>query len=129
MTMAGIEKELWVQISPLLDELLDADGPSRAKRLVQLRRDDKKLAEQVAKLLDEQAQLDTTEFLEGSALGFTPHELAGQVVGSYTLERALGAGGMGTVWLARRSDGRYEGHAAVKFLNLGLLDHGGAERF
>ena len=36
---------------------------------------------------------------------------------------------MGAVWLGRRSDGRYEGKVAVKFLNLALLARGGAERF
>ena len=36
---------------------------------------------------------------------------------------------MGTVWLARRSDGRFEGTAAVKLLNLALLDQVGAARF
>ena len=32
-------------------------------------------------------------------------ELAGQVVGNYTLERTLGAGGTGTVWLDPQSSG------------------------
>ena len=36
---------------------------------------------------------------------------------------------MGSVWLAHRSDGRFEGQAAVKFLNLALMGRGGAERF
>ena len=36
---------------------------------------------------------------------------------------------MGSVWLAHRSDGRFEGQAAVKFLNLALVGRGGAERF
>ncbi len=36
---------------------------------------------------------------------------------------------MGAVWRADRSDGRYEGKVAVKFLNLALLGRGGAERF
>ena len=34
--------------------------------------------------------------------------LAGQLVGAYTLEAPLGQGGMGSVWLALRSDGRFE---------------------
>jgi eukaryotic-like serine/threonine-protein kinase len=36
---------------------------------------------------------------------------------------------MGSVWLARRSDGRFDGKAAVKLLNIALLGHGGEERF
>ncbi|MGS0759310.1 protein kinase, partial [Roseateles sp. GG27B] len=32
-------------------------------------------------------------------------------------------------WLARRTDGRYEGQVAIKFLNAGLLGQGGAQRF
>ncbi len=36
---------------------------------------------------------------------------------------------MGTVWLARRSDGRFEGRVAVKLLNVSLLGRGGEERF
>ena len=43
--------------------------------------------------------------------------LEGHALGAYTLERPLGFGGMGTVWLAHRSDGRFEGHVAVKLLN------------
>jgi eukaryotic-like serine/threonine-protein kinase len=41
----------------------------------------------------------------------------------------LGRGGMGSVWLARRTDGRFEGRAAVKVLNLALLSATGQERF
>jgi serine/threonine-protein kinase len=36
---------------------------------------------------------------------------------------------MGTVWRARRSDGRFEGFVAVKLLNLALFDARGDERF
>src|SRR5690606_15714794 len=45
------------------------------------------------------------------------------------IEAPLGHGGMGTVWLARRTDGRFEGRAAVKILNLALLSPAGQERF
>jgi serine/threonine-protein kinase len=36
---------------------------------------------------------------------------------------------MGSVWLARRSDGRFEGTAAVKLLNLALVSEAGQARF
>jgi serine/threonine-protein kinase len=55
--------------------------------------------------------------------------IAGQTVGSYTLISPIGQGGMGTVWLAQRSDGRYEGRAAVKFLNAAWVGPAGGERF
>jgi eukaryotic-like serine/threonine-protein kinase len=54
--------------------------------------------------------------------------MIGQTVGAYTIVSPIGHGGMGSVWLAKRSDGRFEGHAAVKFLNASLVGRG-EERF
>jgi hypothetical protein len=128
--MSGIAKTRWLLLSPLLDELLDAGPDRRTERLAQIRTADRALADELASLLAQQADLDTDHFLEGNALDLAgPTTLAGQVIGSYTLEKELGQGGMGSVWLARRSDGRFEGRAAVKFLNLGQLGRGGLERF
>src|SRR5262245_22193999 len=127
--MAGIEQSRWQALSPLLDELLDADAVHCAARIEQIRSEDSALADDLAALLARRDAVETAAFLEGSALGLTEAaSLAGRTVGSYTLERPLGEGGMGAVWLARRSDGRFEGKAAVKFLNLALLGRG-AERF
>src|SRR5581483_7050393 len=55
--------------------------------------------------------------------------LAGERIGAYRLIAPIGDGGMGTVWLAERSDGRFERKAAVKFLSAGLLGRVGEERF
>src|SRR5674476_458602 len=55
--------------------------------------------------------------------------LTGVELGAYTIERPLGTGGMGSVWLARRTDGRFEGRAAVKLLNLALVSARGQARF
>src|SRR6202000_599671 len=49
-------------------------------------------------------------------------------VGSYILESQIGHGGMGSVWLAHRTDGRLEGKVAVKLLNFALLGQSGEER-
>jgi eukaryotic-like serine/threonine-protein kinase len=43
--------------------------------------------------------------------------LAGLRVGSYRLERQLGRGGMGSVWLAERVDGEYHKSVAIKLLD------------
>ena len=128
--MAGIDRDLWARISPLLDELLEADDSERAARLARMRAENSAMADTLASLLAQQAVVETGDFLEGAVLALPPEvTLAGQVVGNYTLDRLLGQGGMGSVWLAHRSDGRFEGLAAIKFLNLALLGRGGVERF
>ncbi|MET1082985.1 MAG: serine/threonine-protein kinase, partial [Burkholderiales bacterium] len=132
--MAGIDKGHWEAINPLLDELLELDAGQQSVRLEKLRRDDPHLADTVARLLAQQTDVDREGFLSGAAIGVRglelvdTSELAGHAVGNYTLERLLGQGGMGTVWLARRNDGRYEGKAALKLLNLALISRGGAQR-
>lgn len=128
--MARIDKASWQSISPVLDELLDASSVQRFTRLAQLHVEDPKLAEQVAALLAHQETVGAKHFLESSVVRPVGEAtLAGATVGDYTLERSIGQGGMGTVWLARRSDGHYEGSVAIKFLNLALTEREGAERF
>jgi serine/threonine-protein kinase len=124
MTGAG-----WEAVSALLDELLDLDPAQRSARLAEIRTHNPALSDHVAGLLAHQHSVREERFLEDSVvdpLGLS--ELAGRSFGGFTLDRPLGQGGMGSVWLARRSDGRYEGQAAVKLLNLGALGSGGAER-
>ena len=41
--MTRIDSSRWAEVSPLLDELLDADDAQRGARLQQIRRDDAKL--------------------------------------------------------------------------------------
>jgi serine/threonine-protein kinase len=55
--------------------------------------------------------------------------MEGEVVGAYRLLSLIGQGGMGSVWLAERCDGRYEGRAAVKLLNVALVGRTFEERF
>lgn len=128
-TAVPIDKGRWNALSPLLDELLEADESMRAARLAELRQTDGALADELAALLAPEAALKQAEFLEGAVLRTIDPTLAGQRIGSYTLERPLGHGGMGVVWLAHRSDGRYEGRVAIKFLSLALFGPQGLDRF
>jgi serine/threonine protein kinase len=127
--MRYIDKSRWPLISPLLDEYLELDAATRASRLQALRARDSELALDLETLLERQQVLEQADFLAGPALGLASPPSAGQSVGAYTLEREIGQGGMGTVWLARRTDGRFEGQVAIKFLNAGLVGQGGAARF
>ena len=124
----SVGKETWGRLSPLLDELLDLPDDERALRLSVLRAEDPPLAEAIAAMLQHLPAIERGEFMQASALP-KPEGLAGQQLGPYTLVREIGHGGMGTVWLARRTDGRYEGEVAIKFLRSGLFGHGDAERF
>lgn len=123
-------EERLTHLDRLLDEGLELGSTDQEAWLARVRSADPALAEALAELLAREAEIDAAGFLQHPA-PVQPHvtSLAGRRIGAYTLERPLGRGGMGTVWLARRSDGRFEGRAAIKLLNLPLLDAAGAERF
>jgi eukaryotic-like serine/threonine-protein kinase len=118
----------WALLSPQLDELLDLEPDARAKRLTALRAEDPKLADELTALLSGPESPGGVRFLAQTAFHEAP-SLAGQRLGAYTLEAPLGQGGTGTVWQARRDDGRFEGAVAIKLLHLSLLGQAGAERF
>lgn len=124
----SVDKARWRQLSPLLDEILDCEGAAREARLSALRAEDAALAGDIEAMLEQLAEMDRDAFLERPPL-LREASMAGQTVGAYTVERELGQGGMGSVWLARRTDGRFEGFVAIKFLNAGLATRGGPERF
>jgi serine/threonine-protein kinase len=81
-------------------------------------------------LLHEHRALVEEQFLEKRSIQFpSGATLAGQTLGDYRLVSQIGQGGMSSVWLAERSDGRFERRVAVKFLNLALIGRVGEARF
>jgi eukaryotic-like serine/threonine-protein kinase len=120
-----IDRQRWLALQPLLDQVLDIAPDERSRWLDALSAKSPGIAEDLASLLSGEAAAERSGFLD-RPLDVT---LAGVEFGAYRLERPLGQGGMGTVWLARRADGRFEGTAAVKILNLALLSATGQERF
>ncbi len=120
----------WLRLSRLLDQALELDGEARSAWLERLRVEDGPLADDVERLLARHDELARDRFLERPAVAPpSGASLRGLVVGAYTLRAPLGQGGMGTVWLADRSDGRFSGQAALKLLNASLIGQEGEARF
>ncbi len=122
-----MDAERWQRLSPLLDTLLELEPDACAARLAELRVQDPRLADDLAELLAMEAAGD--DFLSEPLVPPLPGVRAGASVGPYELERMLGEGGMGQVWLARRADGLYERRVALKLLRPGLADPGLRLRF
>ena len=120
----------WLRISPYLDSALELEPGEINAWLAALRISEPDLATDVAAMLEEHRALSREGFLDtGARVLAGPEVLEGMSVGAYTLVKSIGRGGMGSVWLATRSDGRYEGQAAVKLLNADLVGRTGGERF
>lgn len=117
--MAAFEADRWQRVSPLLDRALELAGADRTAWLETLRRDQPATAAELALLLDEHQALVEERFLD-TARRRIDLPRAGEPVGAYTIVSLLGEGGMGSVWLAERSDGRFARRAAVKFPRLTL---------
>src|SRR5712675_1325244 len=120
----------WQAVTPYLDEALAMPEEARTGWLSFLREQSPALADQLRILLEEHRTLVEEGFLEKRPpLPPGGAARAGETVDAYTLLSPIGQGGMGSVWLAERSDGRFERQVAVKFLNTALVGRGGEARF
>jgi tetratricopeptide (TPR) repeat protein len=133
--MAALNPARWAALSPQIDELLTLPPLQRAQRLDEIAANDPRTANELRELLAASADASRVGFMGGAAdAGLAPpapaHSAqAGAVLGAWTLVEAIGEGGMGAVWRARRSDGRFDGEAAIKLLKSGLFDPATQERF
>jgi serine/threonine protein kinase len=128
--MSTLNPDSWQSISPHLDRALEIPEEERAAWLASLSEENAALATHLRKLLDEHRLLAQERFLEQSPVTLSvPSAAAGETFGAYTLATPIGQGGMGSVWLAERSDGRFERRVAIKFLNIALAGRSGQERF
>jgi serine/threonine protein kinase len=128
--VSTLSPERWQEISPYLDQALTLPEDERAAWLESFRATNPPLADLLELLLEEHRALAQEHFLERRPpQPSNESSLAGQTIGAYTLISPIGQGGMGSVWLGERSDGRFERQVAVKFLNVAVTGQGGAERF
>ena len=113
--MAKVDSNLWQQVSPYLGEALELDPSAREPWLADIEKAQPEIGRELREWLKLHAAVLGSGFLERSVLA-SEDSLVGKNIGAYTIERLLGRGGMGSVWLGRRSDDKFEGHAAVKLL-------------
>ena len=123
--MPIINRSDWEALEPLLDQAMDLSPEERTRWLQDLSSRSPVLATELSAFLADEVAADQQGFLDR----LPDVSLSGIELGAYRLEHPLGQGGMGTVWLARRTDGRFEGVAALKLLNLALVNPTVQERF
>ena len=112
----------WPLISRLLDEALAVDDDKRAAWLDALPAEHAALRPVLERLLARRDE--AADFFErpieasDETLEFTEELPIGAEFGPYQVERLLGRGGMGSVWLARRTDGGLDLPVALKLPDL-----------
>jgi serine/threonine protein kinase/tetratricopeptide (TPR) repeat protein len=127
--MSTLTPERWQEVSPYLDQALSLSEDERRAWLKSFRLEKPELAALLDTLLEEHRAVAEERFLEQSpAAVLNESSLAGQTLGAYRILGSIGQGGMGSVWLAERSDGRFERRVAIKFLHFSVAG-GGTQRF
>lgn len=139
--IAGLTPADWPAISALLDEVLALAPSERNTFVEQLDGGRAQYRDTLRQLLSQAAGVETGDFLATlprlSAAGPAAADplaepAAGATVGPYRLLSELGAGGMGTVWLAERADGTLKRKVALKLPRLawgrGLAERMARER-
>jgi serine/threonine protein kinase len=132
-----MDAERWKRVDDLLQSAIQVPAGQQEEFLRRACGDDAELQQEVSSLLRSHHQADS--FLERPLIDgalktpaleeeFVDH-VTGRVVSHYRILSLLGHGGMGSVWLAERNDGRFDRRVAIKFLNVAVNSPLSLERF
>ncbi|MGH7597757.1 MAG: tetratricopeptide repeat protein [bacterium] len=117
-----MDSNRWSKVQALFEAALERQPAEREAFLREAGAGDSALCEEVNALLEADAKPHS--LLDGFAVNAInlPEALAleGKLIGAYRLVREIGAGGMGTVYLAERADGQFQQNVALKLIKLGL---------
>src|SRR5262245_14838597 len=115
-------KETWKRLRVAFEGALGLDLEERARYLDEVCREEPALRAELEELFRRDRQGDPRlrppwhAELEPVAPGAVAHER----IGPYELERVIGHGGMGTVYLARRADEHFQKRVALKLIRRGM---------
>lgn len=117
-----VETDRWKLLQQLFEQALAAPAAERQRWIAEACGHDEALRQQVESLvLAERATGLVGEIVGAAAAKLEPAGVpgAGDRIGPYRIERELGRGGMGVVYLARRDDEAFEKHVAIKLVRSG----------
>ena len=125
---------LWADIKALFEATADLAPAAREHAIAAAALGPAALAELRSLLAHHDAATGGAAFMVENAaqvLAEAPTKAAqvGQRLGAWEIVSAIGAGGMGEVFEARRADGQYDGRAAVKLLKRGMDSAAVLQRF
>jgi non-specific serine/threonine protein kinase/serine/threonine-protein kinase len=129
--MAGLDRDDWQTIQSWFDELVDLPPDVQTQRLTQGTRSPEIVTAVRSLLLA--ARSDGILDMAPPPLGVDPNPAsytslaAGQEVGGFTVDRLIGRGGLGEVYLARRADADFDQKVALKLLRIDAAER--AESF
>jgi tetratricopeptide (TPR) repeat protein len=126
----------WRRIEQLFHEASALPPGEHQRWLAEACGGDEQLARDVLQLLAADRQSETS-VLRGIADashslvagGPDAEHFRGMRIGAWRIDRQLGEGGMGLVFLAHRDDGRFEQQAAIKLLRFTLATQAAVDRF
>jgi serine/threonine protein kinase len=118
--------EGWSRIKEIVGAALECEAGARRALVERACADDQELRSEVESLI---AAYDRSEELLPQSWAAAPAGSDAPVsIGPYRLERELGAGGMGQVWLAEQTE-PVQRHVALKLIRAGLYDRQLTQRF
>src|ERR1700742_543329 len=130
--MPNLSAEQWRLYSDYLERAIELAESERGPWRADLASGHPEIAVKIEESLAARDRKEFGDFLAASPFSNAPNvyaTLIGRRVGPYLIESEIGRGGMGSVWRARRVDGRFEGTVAIKFVHAYWLGREGEERF
>lgn len=127
-------KETWGLVERAFEEALALSGDDRQKFVDEFSAEHSEAAEQLVRLLEADAQDDSLisnpvrsslQLLHAS----TEDPWLGRQIDAWKITRRIADGGMGSVFLAKRTDGQYDLEAALKVMGSQLVSAGAVARF